>query len=237
MTAADLTVAPTRGGLESLTPAQRDAAVTRYLEDAHERLSMALAATAVDVVRSIKAEASVMAELSRQVNVSKEVQTDAAEMVRRAEWALGKAVRAGQERGEVRPRGDQSEVPEGTSPVSEFIRPGKELHDITTMADADDETFEDALTDARAEGNVSRANVVRKVRERAGEKPRQAPRRALTDQFFDAAYDMARAIERVHKLTGDDRWESNKAQIASKHGSDLRQAADLLEQVLHNITN
>lgn len=66
-------------------------------------------------------------------------------------------------------------------------------------------------------------------------KPRQPPRRALTDQFFDAAYDLGRAVEKVHRLTEDDRWSNNKAQIASKHENDLRQAADLLAEVLRSI--
>lgn len=210
----DLTVAPTRGGLESLTPAQRDAAVTRYLEDAHARLALALEATAVDIVRSIKAEASVMAELSRQVNVSKEVQADAAEMVRRAEWALGKAVKAGQARGEVNARGgDKTKLPAGSLPVNDFVKPGREHHDISTMASVEADDFEAALTEARAEGNVSRANVVRKVKERGGDKPRQAPRRPLTDAANDAAWNLRKAVEKAERIVADDRLAANKEQV------------------------
>lgn len=165
----DLTVAPTRGGLESLTPAQRDAAVTAYLVDARDRLALALAATGPEQVKAIKAEASVIAEMSRQVGVSKEIQTDAQEMVRRSEFALGKAIRAGQGAGVVARKGErinQGLPGEKTSPES-FFGGGQEATDTYAMSDnVTEEEFEAALTEARAEGNVSRANVVRKVKER-----------------------------------------------------------------------
>lgn len=176
----DLTVAPTRGGLESLTPAQRDAAVTAYLVDARDRLALALAATGPEQVKAIKAEASVIAEMSRQVGVSKEIQTDAQEMVRRSEFALGKAIRAGQEAGTVRKNGEHEFAgnQHGAGPVPEtntysqespkaFFGTSNEMVDTYAMSDnVTEEEFEAALTEARAEGNVSRANVVRKVKER-----------------------------------------------------------------------
>lgn len=70
----------------------------------------------------------------------------------------------------------------------------------------------------------------------AAEATRTPPRRALTDQFFDAAYDMGKAVEKVHRLTQDDRWTNNKAQVASKHEADLRQTADLLAEVIRSIS-
>ena len=39
-----------------------------------------------------------------------------------------------------------------------------------------DTDFEDALGEAKAEGNLSRANVVRKIRQRRGARPRRAGR-------------------------------------------------------------
>lgn len=174
MTAA--IAAPTRGGLESLSQDQRDAAVTAYLVDARDRLALALAATGPEQVKAIKAEASVIAEMSRQVGVSKEIQTDAQEMVRRSEFSLGKAIRAGQEAGTVTTRGNREtyagphhrQSRDGTlSSTDEFFSGAQERVDTYAMSDnVTPEEFEEALSEARAEGNVSRANVVRKVKER-----------------------------------------------------------------------
>ena len=118
---------------------------------------------------------------------------------------------------------------------------------MDATAEVDEGTFEQALSEARADDDLSRENIAahlpatpvpvtgldgKTYTRTATDKPRSAPRRALTEQFFDAAYDLARAVERVHKLTSDDRWENNRAQIATKHEGNLRQAADLMDEVL-----
>lgn len=101
-------------------------------------------------------------------------------MVRRAEYALGKAIRAGQERGEIRRQGetgnrfDRWSGEAGhtlnsikTSPT-DFASPD-ELHNKTRTGiydlvdDVHEDQFKEAITEARDEGNLSRANVVRKV--------------------------------------------------------------------------
>lgn len=66
--------------------------------------------------------------------------------------------------------------------------------------------------------------------------PRTPKRRALPDQFFDAAYDMARAVERVARLTEDDRFPQNAGKVAAKHRSDLIRSRDLLQQVINSLT-
>ncbi|MGA4670049.1 hypothetical protein ACPCG0_09675 [Propionibacteriaceae bacterium Y1923] len=45
-----------------------------------------------------------MAEATKQLGLSKEIRDDATEMVRRAEYALGKAIRKGQAEGTVTSR-------------------------------------------------------------------------------------------------------------------------------------
>lgn len=49
-----------------------------------------------------------VAETSKQLGLSKEIKQDAEVMVRRAERSLGKAIREGQERGEIRKQGERS---------------------------------------------------------------------------------------------------------------------------------
>lgn len=65
--------------------------------------------------------------------------------------------------------------------------------------------------------------------------PRATPRRALPDQFFDAAYDAAKKVESLHRLTGDDRFPQNAKKIAAKHRNDLLRAHDLLQQVINSL--
>jgi hypothetical protein len=70
---------------------------------------------------------------------------------------------------------------------------------------------------------------------RAPETPRTPPRRALTDQFFDADYDMGKAVEKVARLTEDDRFPQNAEKVAAKHRNDLIRSRDLLQQVIDRL--
>lgn len=66
-------------------------------------------------------------------------------------------------------------------------------------------------------------------------KPRATPRRAITDQFFDAAYDVRQKVESLHRLIGDDRFPQNAEKVAAKHRNDLLRTRDLLEQVINRL--
>lgn len=108
-------------------------------------------------------------------------------MVRRAEYALGKAIRAGQDAGTIRsphasggPKGDYMRgstlvhVDQGRKATlnspTDFATPaemsgtsGREgIYAMTDDVTATE--FEAALSDAKTEGNLSRANVVRKIK-------------------------------------------------------------------------
>jgi hypothetical protein len=65
--------------------------------------------------------------------------------------------------------------------------------------------------------------------------PRAPKRRALPDQFFEAAYDMGKAIEKVARLTEDDRFPQNAEKVAAKHRNDLLRARDLLQRVIDSL--
>jgi hypothetical protein len=101
----------------------------------------------------------------------------AIEIVRRCERRIGELVREGQERGEIAKRGDvgngrprvDGERAHHLRSSSEFFTDGtQERKDSYVMADAPAEQFDAAVGEAREEGNLSRANVVRKVK---GEQP------------------------------------------------------------------
>ena len=113
------------------------------------------------------------AEFSKRLDLSKDTVLEAQMQQRRWERALGTAIREGQDRGEIRGTGgDTSKTSLGSSALpspTEFAS-NKELNGdgksgIYALTDgASDEQFESALTTARDEGNVSRANVVRKLK-------------------------------------------------------------------------
>lgn len=167
--------------LESLSPRDREVAVTAYLSTARDRLALALEATGPDAVARLKAEIATAAEATKQLSLSREIQLDAKEMVRRAEYALGKAIRKGQAEGTIRKTGEtetfynrwtgesalagnSKRSPTDFATDSE-LNPGGDKAGIYDLADGvEPEQFERALTEAKDEGNLSRANVARKVR-------------------------------------------------------------------------
>lgn len=182
MTTTDLVVTNDVHQLERLTPSAQEASVTLYLTEARNKLAQAVEMTGPAAVAAVKAEIATAADATKHLGLSREIQADAQEMVRRAEYALGKAIRAGQEAGEIRKRGeisthydrwngDRGETTNSTKAAATDFASASELsgpdsNGIYAMVDnaPTDDHFEEALEEARAEGNLSRANVVRKIR-------------------------------------------------------------------------
>lgn len=104
----------------------------------------------------------------------------ASELVRRAERGIGLAIRAGQERGEIATKAEMrsyagrvrqqignSDLLNKPKPSPGDVAPGEPLTEngagIYHLTDGvTDEAFEQGLAEARAEGNLSRANLVRR---------------------------------------------------------------------------
>lgn len=151
-------------------------AVSDYLTKARDWLATAVEKTGPEQIATAKAEIATAAEATKQLGLSKEIQLDAQEMVRRAEYALGKAIRKGQEEGTVARigdgRGERSVLGTDLSSPTDFAadvelydRPSQGKAGILSIADsATPEEFDAALEEAKAEGNLSRANVARKVK-------------------------------------------------------------------------
>lgn len=196
--------APTGAELETLGPASREVAITNYLSSARDWLARAVEETGPEAIAAVKAEIATAAEATKQLNLSKEIQEDAVEMVRRAEYALGKAIRRGQEEGTVRTRGEREVIANQHGPSAEpvdnrnskpspydFATPD-ELHGngvgiYGLVDDVEPEQFEEALAAAKAEHNLSRANVVRKTKAKkeAAQKPDRLTRiREMAEQGY-----------------------------------------------------
>lgn len=158
--------------------------VTQALVESRQWLSVAMQGTNPTPIAEFKAWAATVEEATRQKNLGKEIQLDAAEMVRRAERGIGVAIRNGQAAGVIAKRGDFGSQPEagvhgsrsgskrpGTEHlVSPHVASGatsrRELSE-TFYALADgvtDEQFDAAITEAKSEGNLFRTNVVRKAK-------------------------------------------------------------------------
>ena len=60
-------------------------------------------------------------------------------------------------------------------------------------------------------------------------------RRPLTDQFFDAAYDLSKVTERLARLADDDRFPQNAEKVAAKHRGDLLRSIDALQGVIQRL--
>ena len=134
----------------------------------------------IEQIAEIKSQAEAIRVYTTQKQLGKDAQLAAAEIVRRAERGIGVAIRRGQQDGEIAKRGDRGShgapgVHGGNpgdrhddhlgSPGS-FFRHGDERADTYAMTDGvSDADFEDAIGEAKAEGNLSRANVVRKIRQ------------------------------------------------------------------------
>jgi len=159
--------------------ATSELAVSDYLDKAREWLATAVEMTGPAEIAAAKAEIATAAEATKQLNLSKEIQTDALEMVRRAEYALGKAIRKGQDEGTIRRRGeivthydrhsgDSQQTTNSTKASPTDFAPFGELSGargdgIYALAVADPEQFEEAIEEAKTGGDLSRANVVREV--------------------------------------------------------------------------
>lgn len=102
------------------------------------------------------------------------------------------------------------------------------------VVDLSDPTQDDVLWDAPEPRTVTGMDGKTYPRPEPKE-PAKPRRRPLPDQFFDAAYDAGKAIERLERLVGDDRLAKNKEQIALAHKNDLLRLADVLAHVLREL--
>lgn len=167
---------------------KNEASVLTLLERAATWLAEAVHRGEPGEVAMVKAQLATAAEATKQLNLSKEIQLDAQEMVRRAEYALGKAIRRGQAEGVIATKSEMASYAGRVSagrrlgqcqPLDRPTKPsdfateselmGARGDGIYALADnADPEQFDAALDEARIEGNVSRANVVRKIKKQSG---------------------------------------------------------------------
>jgi hypothetical protein len=249
MMTADLVLAADPGAVERTgDPA---AFVVAACERAKAWLEEALEHGEIEQIAEIKSQAEAVRVYTAQKQLGKDAQLAAAEIVRRAERGIGLAIRRGQQNGQIARRGDRGSRGaagvHGGNPgdrrgdhldsAAPFFRHGDERANTYAMTDGVcGNDFEDALSEARAEGNLSRANVVRKIRQRRGNPP--APGRQVPDPANRSPEAAARRRELIGELAaggmssrqiserlgiGDDRVR----QLAREHSIGIRADAVL----------
>ncbi|MGW4124735.1 hypothetical protein [Nocardia sp. NPDC004711] len=155
-------------------------AVTVLLSQARTGLLAAIAAQDLPQIVEYKARAAAIGEIAKQLRLGKEMQLDSAEFVRRAERGIGVAIREGQANGTVETKSEASArgsaVRDGLDERKAITKPkpldyataeelSRSVYPITDGVS--DSQFEEALAEARDEGNLSRANVARKAKAKA----------------------------------------------------------------------
>lgn len=145
---------------------------------AKEWLTQAVEHGDIEGLVNLKSQAEAIRVYTAQKQLGHDAEVAAAEIVRRAERGLGLAIRRGQEAGEVTRRGPttgasvyQTDVRRLAEivPEHEWKGNGAGIRDLTD--DVTDEQFEQAIEEAKAENNLSRANVVRKARGQQTDRP------------------------------------------------------------------
>lgn len=202
----DIVSVATADEIATLPPADRAVMVTHALHESKQWLAVATKGTDPTPIVEFKAWAATVAEMTKQKRLASDIQADALEMLRRAERGIGQAVRNGQEAGEIPNRGGWSSDgrPRETSITADsFLPHGQERSEVYAMTDdVSDEQFEDALAEARDEGNLSRKNVVRKVKNETGKRTRDQ----LADEIAKHALSGMASAQIAKKVGVTEEW-------------------------------
>ncbi len=148
--------------------------VIQACERAKSWLAHALEHGGIEQIAELKSQAEAIRVYTMSKQLGKDAELSAAEIVRRAERGIGIAVRRGQGNGEFKTSGDAAASRLGKPSLTKEGLPKRSANDFFAsnddktqtyvMADADDASFDEALAAAKADGNLSRRNVVGKVR-------------------------------------------------------------------------
>ena len=157
--------------------------VVQCLERGKSWLAEALEHNDLDALRNMKGYAETLRVATMQKQLGKDAQLSATELVRRAERCIGLGIRQGQEAGEIRDWGHGVHTDYSIPSPREAagVNWNSQLSDIYAMSDdVADEEFEEAVDEAKAEGNLSRNNLTEKL------KPHKAkPKPKDRDEFHN----------------------------------------------------
>lgn len=180
-----------------------------WLQDALER------GAPIEEIVAYRASATAMRDTVTRQGLGRDAELDATELLRRCDRTVGIAIRAGQAAGTVSSREHPHSGPrdayerngqtiragaterafDAVSPTSFGMSKDELARGIYPMVDdVDDERFDQALADARAERSLSRANVIRKIRHLAAP-PSKRPEILRKTRRFDSATVVGRTVD------------------------------------------
>lgn len=219
---SDLAVIAQPGALDEYADA--GAFVIHSCERAKEWLRQCVEHGEIDHIVELKSQAEAIRVYTTAKQLGRDAELAAAEIVRRAERGIGVCIRKGQQEGTIASRGHnhaQNSLTTGSAPrltsdfatANELCGNGAGIYDLTDGVT--DEHFDQAIVEAKAEGNLSRANVVRKVaRKRSA---------AAEPERVQAARDMAAAGYTSRQISDQLGFASagSGANFLRRHGIDV----------------
>lgn len=160
---SDLAVIAQPGALDQYADAGEF--VVLSCERAKEWLTGCIAHGDIDTIVEIKSQAEAVRVYTTTRQLGRDAELAAAEIVRRAERGIGLCIRKGQESGDVRRSAKHGVHDANSMSPSGVAQAAKAtLSSYYDMTDGvSDEVFDEAVAEAKAENNLSRNNVVRKV--------------------------------------------------------------------------
>lgn len=171
-------------------------------ERAKSWLTQAIEHGEIDQIIEVKSQAEAIRVYTRQKELGKDAELAAAEIVRRAERGLGVAVSRGQEEGVVLRPGQTIRRPGTThahhdvKSTADIYSNSAEAHAASQFSATSDDEFEEVIASAKAEGDLSRANVKRKV---AGEhKLTPDVRKKIIADLADSSLTSEQIARRIH---------------------------------------
>lgn len=168
---------PTPEVLDKVGDQDKAAFIIASVEGAKSLLAACLEGNYIEAIIETKAQAEAIGVYAKQKQLGEDAVLAATEIVRRAERCMGLAIHKGQEAGTIAKSGSigcrGGRGIHGANPgsvrgqhldrVTKFIPDDHARVDAYAMARAPETDFEDAISSAKAEGNLSRSNVVKKV--------------------------------------------------------------------------
>lgn len=194
MSAELVTLADDPAALDRL--ADPGAYVIAACEHAKTWLAYALEHGEIDKLVELKSQAEAIRVYTAAKQYGRDAELSAAEIVRRAERGIGLAIKKAQGSGEVRRQGQsraKNIVDQKLVSPTEFYNNAQEGHEIRVQASASDDQFDEAIAEAKAEENLSRANVVRKVQG----VPSPAPQNGRTDRSRVAVTEREHGVRKM----------------------------------------
>jgi hypothetical protein len=200
---SDLAVISQPGALDEYADA--GAFIIHSCERAKDWLTQCIALGEIDEIVELKSQAEAIRVYTTTKQLGRDAELAAAEIVRRAERGIGVCIRKGQAEGTIAARGHnhaQNSMTTGSEPrlTSEFAKShelagGGNQPGIYAFTDGvTDEQFDEAIDEAKAEGNLSRANVARKAARKKVDTGNGSPEKVQTARDMAAAGSTSRQI-------------------------------------------